>query len=125
MLPGLAVSGRSLHGPQRTDQLLTAGRQFVEHLARELGDLSDPRVGRRRLNGTLVELPGTVPVTAQEVAVGDTDLGAGNLLLHDELVPVGVPRIEGPEVLGRAQHGTEMPPAQQVLARRRRLQARG
>jgi hypothetical protein len=87
MLPGLAVSGRSLHGPQRTDQLLTAGRQFVEHLARELGDLSDPRVGRRRLNGTLVELPGTVPVTAQR--------------------------------------GTEMPPAQQVLAWRRRLQARG
>jgi hypothetical protein len=37
MLSGLAVSGRSLHGPQRTDQLLTAGRQFVGHLARELG----------------------------------------------------------------------------------------
>jgi hypothetical protein len=42
MLSGLAVSGRSLHGPQRTDQLLTAGRQFVGHLARGLGGLSDP-----------------------------------------------------------------------------------
>ena len=48
-----------------------------------------------RLEGTLVELPRVLPVAAQEVAVGDADLGPGKLLLPDELVAAGERRIGG------------------------------
>jgi hypothetical protein len=48
--------------------------------------------------------------------VGDADLGAGKLLLPDELVAAGERRVSELEWrLGLAQRGTEVPLAQQVL----------
>ena len=65
-------------------------RKIVEGASSERRDLLNRGIGGVRRERLLVEAPRRCIVAAQPVAIGDADLGAGELLLADE----GVARSE-------------------------------
>src|SRR5262249_44538566 len=90
-------------------------QQRVEHGNGRPGDRLDLRVGGDDVDRLLVELPRAGGVAAEEVAVGDAEVGAGRLVLAEELVLAGQRRGPGLHRAEGAQRGAEVTLAEQVL----------
>jgi hypothetical protein len=109
---------------QPLDQRRALVGEVVERLAGQFGRLPDRRIGGVRRQRALVEAARALLIAAQEIARGDADLGAGKLLLAEELVAAGERRVAQLQRSRLAQRGAEMPLAEQVLdARQRDLRA--
>jgi hypothetical protein len=102
-------------GFQLLDERGPAADEIVERFRRQLRDLLDCGVGAIGCKRALVEPAGVLWVAAQDIAVGDADVSAGQLLLPEKIISAAQCRNAELQRARFLQRGAEMPLAEQTL----------